>query len=194
MHNRKTCKVRRISTGIESVLLAKALLELRDGGGTKDEELSISKLLIEFKGFAFKGVLIGGVAFDLIGGDGCIKFRGVTTVFSVDLDKILDMHEPGSVFSAIHFPLKQKILDNSNRTDDHFNDKLKYHPYFDFIHEDGSEEEGQVRLAGVLEVHFGKKTILPVMHYFRRSVEITELADDEVGMKVIDNIDNQMNK
>ncbi len=195
----KTCKVRRTGTGWEMALLARAVSDenqicLKRNTMTDSYRVSINNAQIscgffDFLGFAFESVVVCRVKFDYRGVRG--KFKGAKAFFSIDLNKIMNMQEPGSVFSAVHFPLATNVLDTAEER--HFpNDSAyfaqhkepKFYPHYKII----SVQRGnfRVQLAGVIEIssHDGHP-VMGKLHHFR-CLEAQDTLD-----KIINSVQSQ---
>ncbi len=182
-----TCKVRRTNTGLEMALYANTLSQDTDAEWINPYESPFGKVGIEhdfvsFLGFASDSVIVGQAEFHYFGIDKSWHHHG-TSVFTIDLDKILDMQEPASVFSAFNFPLRSDVFDTFTALDYRFNKDdaascWKFSPYFQTEQEkDGSNKVG---LAGIIE--FIDKDFKPLearLYSFKKHLEVKELISEE---------------
>ncbi len=190
----KTCKVRRSSTGLETILLAKTLFDEQERGVIRmplednHEESTKPRVEIDFfswhfLGFAFESVIFFETSY---------RYRSIRqksyvaqTVFSVDLDNLLDMHEPSTMFSSVNFPLGLNVVDSFVEVQ--VNPAgyplvmntcpgLQYIPHYQ-VKMDQDEKE-HVVFAGIIDV--GKEfngQLMPKIYSFRRLMEAGELPD-----------------
>ncbi len=192
----KTCQGRSIGTGIEPVLHAKICSGVEEDPERVARQHNSQRLFsiasepdmaklhdqLDLLGFAFDNVVIGQVSFSYCHEDK-VSFSA-KTVFSVDLDKMMDMYEPCSVFSAIHFPLKQKMpIDcsplhlSSSRSYSyiHPTNVLPYVPPDYYAYYETTDEA--TKIVGIVEVfeNSDKAKSCPKLHLLKRSLEINEL-------------------
>ncbi len=193
---RLTSTVQRTSTSLETVVLAKALLD-QSNLATPVKQSSVSQnsypteravfdyRTFEFLGFAFESVALIQVEYLCVTNN----FRKCgKVVMSVDLDKILNMHEPASVFSAVHFPLDKNMFEEFNQVEPQqaksakfgdihplTEDKVEHFPFYQTL----ADEDGvdRVELAGFVEISDDDgESLRPKIHSFRVEVEFKELS------------------
>ncbi len=146
----KTCNVRHSSGSLENAIQAAMDSYPPVYAGFYEDELKLF-------GFAKEGKIIGQVVFEYkrepYRGNRCSK-----TIFSVDLDKILEMHNPSSIFAAVAFPLRKTILgiEDSSRY------WVNYYPLYE---RDGND---QVVFTGIMEVFEEEYRLKGKTHALRR--------------------------
>ncbi len=195
----KTCKVRKTSAGLDVVLLAKTLLDESDLDKKKTLQERIGSIVsssLHFLGFAFDSAVLCQTKFNYRGEN--FTYFGAKTVFSLDLDEILDTYEPCSLFSAVHFPLEQNMFHSFQYKRSHADPSLivtiakgpepEYYPHFQ------TTEKGGVKLTGIVEITAatengvaydyychdeGKINYIPKIHSFQKSFEIKDLEEED---------------
>ncbi len=179
---RRAWRLHRTNTGLETVLLAKALMDQSDLLDTPAERSSddadhiVPRVVFDYRtfdflGFAFESVAIIQVEYLCVTNN----FRKCgKVIMSVDLDKILNMDEPANVFSAVHFPIGKNMFEEFKQVgpqqakstkfgDIHSmtEDKVEYFPFYrtlpdeDGVDEDweeGDDVEDKVELDGFVEI------------------------------------------
>ncbi len=177
----KTCSVRHLSSGLEPMLLVRSLMDQKEArkigrpynqpNRPPSNTLSIVPGKINFFGFASDGVVIGEVMFNYHAAKS--EFLCSKTIFSIDLDIILEMYEPCAMFAGVSFPLGQNVLANSEHKgrypEDHF---IDYYPYY----ETPDDEDGKVEMTGIFEKLDGPNP-RPKLYLFKRTVEFNYLID-----------------
>ncbi len=185
----KTCNVRETKTGYQMALLARAMLDEKEMMESQDktnekQDPKVDIQDIRFLGFAFESVAVCEVKFDYFGVSAIFKWA--KTILTVDLDKIMNMEEPGSVFSAVHFPLGQSVLKHSKKVKSMYCEEARFHkpapeyyPYYETAA--GPDKSGDVRLTGIIEVSGKRLTpMTPKIYSFRKC-----LASMDVSAEII---------
>ncbi len=184
----KTCLVRKTSVGLGQVLLNKFTMDEECGRTREPSSSSTAPMSYPMKrpeitygrlsilGFAFESVVLCHAHINYDGAE--LAYIAVDTVFSIDLEKILDMFEPSSLFSAVNFPLGDNVLgelmekhnctDKKSKIVSSDSASPKYLPYYETPADHGGN--GRVRLAGIVEIrHDMVEPLMPKVHTFKRA-------------------------
>ncbi len=186
-----TCKVRKTNTRLEHVMLAKTLMD-RDSAQGDGKTLANAHQInheiridsIGFLGFAFDGVVICQTKISCVSGRRTTFWKS-KAVFSVDLDKILDIHEPSNIFSAVNFPLGGNVFDTARKIScikdaamDFFVPKSPEAEYYPFYQTRTGQERAQ--FSGIIEINNAtKEPLMPKIYSFETFLEATKLSDEE---------------
>ncbi len=174
---KKECKARKAELGLEPLLFLRCLADENavDALGTQNVPTDIDMKIVNFcpLGFTYSNIVIAQLEFWYHGATS--TYQEAKTIVSIDLDKLMYMHEPSTIFAAVHFPLEKNVLTDCNRGQYTRNyEGPSWYPYY------RTEYGGQVRLAGVLEVLHSprQQVIFSNFHSLRKSFVCKELFQD----------------
>ncbi len=164
----KACQVRKTSSGLDTVILAKVLQDEELDQEKKTEYTVIhgyDSSILSCVGFAFDSVVLIHARLEYER-DNRSSFKA-QTVCSVDLDRLMDTHEPAGVFSAINFPLGRVAFSTF-----HSEAKcvtLRHYPHYETRNRDG---KGPIKLTGIVELPDNTSgPAMPKIYKFAKSLE-----------------------
>ncbi len=167
--NRMTCKARKTSSGLESALLAKTMLDASEHGDPRCLKMGfrIKYDCLKYLGFATDDVVVCVAGLEYAAVSGAILSSKI--VFSINLERILKMYEPGGLFSAVHFVLDENIFsdcppERMYRPHGAPRQWRDFHPCYQRTHRD---RHGRARLAGFVQISTQETgLLLPKLYAF----------------------------